>query len=43
MRVVERSGRAYTETLEGTTNLRIYGPATRSWKCSVTQQGQEYR
>ena len=25
MRVVERSGRSYTETLEGTTNIRIYG------------------
>ena len=25
MRVVERSGRAYTQTLEGTTNIRIYG------------------
>jgi hypothetical protein len=25
MRVVESSGRAYTETLEGTTNIRIYG------------------
>ena len=25
MRVVERSGRSYTETLEGTTDVRIYG------------------
>jgi hypothetical protein len=25
MRVVERSGRSYAETLEGTTNIRIYG------------------
>ena len=25
MRVVERSGPSYTETLEGTTNIRIYG------------------
>ena len=25
MRVVERSGRSYTETLEGTTSIRIYG------------------
>jgi hypothetical protein len=29
MRVVESSGRSYTETLEGTTNIRIYGtPST---------------
>jgi hypothetical protein len=25
MRAVESSGRSYTETLEGTTNMRIYG------------------
>jgi DNA-binding transcriptional LysR family regulator len=25
LRVVENSGRTYTETLEGTTNIRIYG------------------
>jgi hypothetical protein len=25
VRVVERSGRSSTETLEGTTNIRIYG------------------
>jgi hypothetical protein len=25
MRVVERSGSSYTDTLEGTTNIRIYG------------------
>ena len=44
MRVVERSGRSYTETLEGTTNIRIYGtPARRSWKCRVRQPDQEYR
>jgi hypothetical protein len=30
MRVVERSGRAYTETLEGTTNIRIYGTPSKA-------------
>jgi hypothetical protein len=30
MRVVERSGRSYTETLEGTTNIRIYGTPSQA-------------
>jgi hypothetical protein len=30
MRVVERSGRAYTETLEGTTSIRIYGTPSKA-------------
>jgi len=30
MRVVERSGRAYTQTLEGTTNIRIYGTPSQA-------------
>ena len=30
MGVVERSGRSYTETLEGTTNIRIYGTPSQA-------------
>jgi hypothetical protein len=30
MRVVESSGRSYTETLEGTTNMRIYGRPSKA-------------
>ena len=30
MHVVERSGRSYTETLEGTTNIRIYGRPSKA-------------
>jgi hypothetical protein len=30
MRVVEHSGRSYTETLEGTTNIRIYGTPSKA-------------
>ena len=30
MRVVKRSGRAYTETLEGITNIRIYGGPSKA-------------
>src|SRR5437868_13302887 len=30
MRVVERSGRSYAETLEGTTNIRIYGRPSKA-------------
>jgi hypothetical protein len=30
LRVVERSGRTYTETLEGTTNIRIYGTPSKA-------------
>ena len=30
MRVVERSGRSYTETLEGTTSIRIYGTPSQA-------------
>src|SRR4051812_36044428 len=34
LRVVERSGRSYTEILEGTTNIGSTAPpARRSWKC----------
>jgi hypothetical protein len=30
MRVVERSGRSYTETLEGTTSIPIYGTPSQA-------------
>jgi hypothetical protein len=30
LRVVESSGRTYTETLEGTTNIRIYGAPSKA-------------
>jgi short chain dehydrogenase len=30
LRVVERSGRSYTETLDGTTNIRIYGAPSKA-------------
>jgi hypothetical protein len=30
LQVVERSGRSYTETLEGTTNVRIYGTPSKA-------------
>jgi len=30
MRVVERSGCSYTEALEGTTNIRIYGTPSQA-------------
>jgi hypothetical protein len=30
MRAVERSGRSYTEALEGTTNIRIYGTRSKA-------------
>jgi hypothetical protein len=44
MRVVERSGRAYTETLEGTTNIRIYGtPSKAILEMLGHDAGSEYR
>jgi hypothetical protein len=44
MQVVERSGRSYTETLEGTTNIRIYGrPSKAILELLSRQQGHEYR
>ena len=30
LRVVKRSGRSYTETLDGTTNIRIYGAPSKA-------------
>jgi hypothetical protein len=37
LRVVERSGRTYTETLEGTTSIRIYGTPSKAIRDMLSQ------
>jgi pimeloyl-ACP methyl ester carboxylesterase len=44
VRVVEQSGRSYTETPEGTTNIRIYGtPSKVGSTCPSTQSAMRPR
>jgi len=44
MRVVEQSGRSYTETPEGTTNIRIDGtPSKVGSTCPSTQPAMRHR